>query len=56
MQDEVMENYYNDPKCGEPNFEKGWEQELISLLEQIKNGFVVSNNTVIDSLVSTVHL
>jgi len=41
MQDEVMEDYYNDPKCGEPNFEKSWEQELIHLLEQIKNGFVV---------------
>ena len=41
MQNEVMEDYYKANKCGEAEFEKGWELELISLMEQIKNGFVV---------------
>ena len=41
IQEEVMEEYYKAPKCGEEQWEKSWEEELIKLLEQIKNGFVV---------------
>ena len=41
IHDEVMEEYYNSPKCGDANYEKSWEQELVCLLQQIKNGFVV---------------
>ena len=42
MQNEVMEDYYKANKCGEVEFEKDWELELINLMKQIKNGFVVS--------------
>ena len=41
IQEEVTEEYYKAPKCGEEQWEKSWEEELIKLLEQIKNGFVV---------------
>ena len=42
MQAEVMADYRRDPKCGEPKYEKSWEEELVRLLNQIKNGFLVS--------------
>ena len=37
----MRENYYEKNKCGEPELERDWELELIRLLEQIKDGFVV---------------
>ena len=46
MQEEVMrENYYEKNKCGEPELERDWELELIRLLEQIKDGFVVRKSS-----------
>ena len=37
-----MNDYRAADKCGEVEYERGWEEELTRLLEQIKNGFVVN--------------
>ena len=55
LQDEVMKDYYESPKCGEADFEKGWEVELLCLLEQIKHGFKVRLCSVVNAPFSLVN-
>ena len=55
LQDEVMEDYYESPKCGEDDLEKSWEVELLCLLEQIKHGFNVSLYSMVNASFSFVN-
>jgi len=42
MKNQVMQEFEQDPKCGDFEVEELWRQKLFKLLDQIQFGFVVS--------------